>query len=37
MWENQRMKVLFVIIGVVAAVIILGLITYAIVTSTAGQ
>lgn len=37
MWENQRMKVLFIIIGVVAAAIILGLIIYAIVNSTGGQ
>lgn len=34
MWENQRMKVLFIIVGVVAVAIILGLIIYAIVSST---
>lgn len=37
MWENKRMKVLFIIIGVVAGAIILGLIIYGIVNSAGGQ
>ncbi|XP_037634649.1 vesicle-associated membrane protein 5 isoform X2 [Sebastes umbrosus] len=33
-WENKKMKVVFIGIGVVAALIIIGLIIYAIVDST---
>ncbi|XP_075960793.1 vesicle-associated membrane protein 5 [Anarhichas minor] len=33
-WENKKMKVVFIGIGVAAALIILGLIIYAIVNST---
>ncbi len=36
-WENQKMKVVFVSIGVIAALVILGLIIFAIVNSTRGQ
>uniref|UniRef100_A0A3B4TKZ8 Vesicle-associated membrane protein 5-like n=1 Tax=Seriola dumerili TaxID=41447 RepID=A0A3B4TKZ8_SERDU len=31
MWENKRMKLLFIVVGVVAALILFGLIIYAIV------
>ncbi|XP_023253331.1 vesicle-associated membrane protein 5-like [Seriola lalandi dorsalis] len=30
-WENKRMKILFTVVGVVAALIVFGLIIYAIV------
>ncbi|KAM8885554.1 vesicle-associated membrane protein 5 isoform 2-T2 [Spinachia spinachia] len=33
-WENKKMKIVFSFIGVAATVIILGLIIYAIVSST---
>ncbi|KAK9522291.1 hypothetical protein VZT92_018766 [Zoarces viviparus] len=36
-WENKKMKVVFIGIGVVAALIVLGLIIYAIVNSTGAQ
>ncbi|XP_076586805.1 vesicle-associated membrane protein 5 [Chaetodon auriga] len=36
-WENKKMRMVFIGIGVVATVIIVGLIIYAIVDSTRGQ
>lgn len=36
-WENKKMKIVFIGIGVVAAAIIIGLIIFAIVDSTGGQ
>nr|XP_033474528.1 vesicle-associated membrane protein 5 isoform X1 [Epinephelus lanceolatus] len=33
-WENNKMKVVFIIIGVVAALVIIGLIIFAIVDGT---
>ncbi|XP_054466682.1 vesicle-associated membrane protein 5-like [Anoplopoma fimbria] len=36
-WENQKMKVVFIGVGVVAGLIILGLIIYAIVSSTGAE
>lgn len=36
-WENKKMKVIFIAIGVVAALVIIGLIIFAIVGGTGGQ
>ncbi|KAL7391542.1 hypothetical protein ABVT39_010758 [Epinephelus coioides] len=36
-WENNKMKVVFIVIGVVAALIIIGLIIFAIVDGTGGN
>ncbi|XP_073323152.1 vesicle-associated membrane protein 5 [Pagrus major] len=36
-WENNKMKMVFIGVGVVAAVVIIGLIIFAIVDGTGGQ
>ncbi|XP_042344912.1 vesicle-associated membrane protein 5 [Plectropomus leopardus] len=36
-WENSKMKVVFIVVGVVTAAVIIGLIIYAIVDSAGGQ
>ncbi|XP_034547863.1 vesicle-associated membrane protein 5 [Notolabrus celidotus] len=36
-WENKRMKIVFIAVGVVAALVIIGLIIFAIVDGTGGQ
>nr|XP_046242286.1 vesicle-associated membrane protein 5 [Scatophagus argus] len=36
-WENKKMKVVFIAVGVAAAVIVIGLIIFAIVDSTRAQ
>lgn len=36
-WENKRMKVIFIAIGVVAALVIIGLIIFAIAGGSGGQ
>lgn len=36
-WENKKMKVIFIAIGVVAALVIIGLIIFAIAGGTGGQ
>ncbi|XP_049433940.1 vesicle-associated membrane protein 5 [Epinephelus fuscoguttatus] len=36
-WENNKMKVVFIVIGVVVALIIIGLIIFAIVDATGGN
>ncbi|XP_049907180.1 vesicle-associated membrane protein 5 [Epinephelus moara] len=36
-WENNKMKVVFIVIGVVAALIIIGLIIFATVDGTGGN
>lgn len=36
-WENNKMKVVFIVIGVVAALVIIGLIIFAIVGGSGGN